>query len=194
MVGAPRRLGARGPGDRVAHPASLLHTMRMVPGTFKNLGAIVPVQQAAAAMESFFQQLVFNVQNLWSGQPRHETIQYDNHGFRLTITAMGDTIPWEFVQHTAFNGLELAARGFTELFDIMYANADGNILVAVSLRLLEHTLPSGSGESSQTGGADPGRDWREGSVPSVGTGADAANNVNNNNMLGTMGWGGGGTR
>lgn len=144
--------------------------------------------------ESFFQQLVFNVQNLWSGQPRHETIQYDNHGFRLTITAMGDTIPWEFVQHTAFNGLELAARGFTELFDIMYANADGNILVAVSLRLLEHTLPSGSGESSQTGGADPGRDWREGSVPSVGTGADAANNVNNNNMLGTMGWGGGGTR
>ena len=44
------RLEARNPGDQVAHPASLMHTMSMVPGTFRALANIMPVQQAAAAM------------------------------------------------------------------------------------------------------------------------------------------------
>ncbi|KAL9026444.1 MAG: hypothetical protein Q9180_007482, partial [Flavoplaca navasiana] len=106
-----------------------------------------------------------------------------SHGFTLMITALGDTIPWEFVQQFAVNGWNFAARGFTDLFDIMYRNADGTIIVNISLRLLNHALPeaaSGSGESSQTA-----EDWREGSVPSVGSGADA----NVNNMEG-FNWGG----
>lgn len=99
------------------------------------------------------------------------------------ITALGDTIPWEFVQRFAVNGWQFAARGFTDLFDIMYQNADGTILVNVSLRLLNQALTepaSGSGDSAQTA-----EDWREGSVPSVGSGADA--NVNN---MENFNWGG----
>ncbi|KAL8758760.1 MAG: hypothetical protein Q9199_001235 [Rusavskia elegans] len=159
--------------------------MTKVPGSFKAVATIAPVREAAAALEDFFMDLYEAVQTTWSNQPRHRTVVYDNNGFSLLITAMGDTIPWEFVQQLALNGWTFAARGFTDLFDVMYANANGNIMVSVSLRLLDHALPgsepgTGSGESSQTGwagGADGSGDWREGSVPSVGSGADA-NNMN----------------
>ena len=127
--------------------------------------------------EQFFIDLNERVGTEWINQPRHQAITYNNNGFSLVMIANGDTIPWEFVQEMAIRGWELAARGFTDLFDIMYANANGNIMVSVSLRLLDHALPGGdSGTSSQT--ATGG--WREGSVPSVGTGAEA------------QGWGGGG--
>lgn len=119
-----------------------------------------------------------------SSRPRQRTIAYQSNGFTLLISALGDTIPWEFVQQFAVNGWKFASRGFTDLFDIMYRNADGTIMVNVSLRLLGHALDeaaaSGSGESVQTA-----EDWREGSVPSVGSGADA--NVNN---MENFNWGG----
>ena len=97
---------------------------------------------------------------------------------------MGDTIPWEFVQEMAVRGCELAQKGFTDTYQIMYQNFDGSILVSVSLKVFDLALAgpesgSGVGSSSQTAAGD----WREGSVPSVGTGADA-----NNNMLYTN-WG-----
>ncbi|KAL8990612.1 MAG: hypothetical protein Q9169_008084 [Polycauliona sp. 2 TL-2023] len=104
---------------------------------------------------------------------------------------MGDTIPFEFVQEMAVRGAELAIQGFTELYDIMYQNADGSIMVSVSLRLMEHVLPGPESGSGGGGGSSQTADgyWREGSVPSVGSGADAAGAANNNN-LGYANWGG----
>lgn len=46
----PGLLKARGPGDQVGHPASLTHTMKRVPGSFKSVATIVPVREAAAAL------------------------------------------------------------------------------------------------------------------------------------------------
>ena len=114
----------------------------------------------------------------WSHQPRQRVISYSGRGFRFMVTATGDTIPWESLAQMTLNAWEFAARGFTDLFDIMYTNGDGSILVSASLRMIEQAVGpgTGSGESSQTGleGTDwGGTDWREGSVPSVGSGADA---------------------
>ncbi|KAL9628409.1 MAG: hypothetical protein Q9204_005903 [Flavoplaca sp. TL-2023a] len=185
MADIPGRLTSRagGPGNQVGHPASLMHTMTRVPGSFRNFVTIVPVEEAAAALKEFFLKVYESGLLAQSSRPRQGTITFQSHGFTLMITALGDTIPWEFVQKFAVNGWNFAARGFTDLFDIMYRNADGTIIVNVSLRLLNHALPeaaSGSGESSQTA-----EDWREGSVPSVGSGADA--NVNN---MENFNWGG----
>lgn len=48
----PGRLTSRagGPGNQVGHPASLMHMMTTVPGSFRNLVTIVPVEEAAAAL------------------------------------------------------------------------------------------------------------------------------------------------
>ncbi|KAI4273261.1 MAG: hypothetical protein LQ337_004766 [Flavoplaca oasis] len=181
----PGRLTSRagGPGNQVGHPASLMHMMTTVPGSFRNLVTIVPVEEAAAALKNFFLSVYEAGLTSQSSRPRQAAITFQSHGFTMMITALGDTIPWEFVQRFAVNGWQFAARGFTDLFDIMYQNADGTILVNVSLRLLNQALTepaSGSGDSAQTA-----EDWREGSVPSVGSGADA--NVNN---MENFNWGG----
>ncbi|KAL8856724.1 MAG: hypothetical protein Q9178_006681 [Gyalolechia marmorata] len=182
MAHGPRRLNARGRGDQIAHPNSLIHTMRKVPGSFRAIATVVPAKEAAAALEEFFMDIYRAISETWSQQPRRHAVSYSAKGFIFSVSATGDTIPWESLAQMTLNAWTFAARGFTDLFDIMYSNGDGKILVSVSLRMLEQAVVpgTGSGESSQTGldGTDwGGTDWREGSVPSVGSGADAANGL-----------------
>ncbi|KAL8912565.1 MAG: hypothetical protein Q9171_002429 [Xanthocarpia ochracea] len=178
MAHDPRHLNARGRGDQIAHPNSLIHTMRKVPGSFRAIATVVPAKEAAAALEDFFMDIYQAIAEKWSHEPRRHAISYSGRGFTLAVTASGDTIPWESLAQLTLNAWNFAARGFTDLFDIMYASGDGKILVSVSLRMIGQAVGpgTGSGESSQTGldGTEwGGTDWREGSVPSVGSGADA---------------------
>ncbi|KAL8726392.1 MAG: hypothetical protein Q9166_006743 [cf. Caloplaca sp. 2 TL-2023] len=176
MAHGPRRLTARAPGGSPGSFNSPILRMNMV--SFKALASILPTEEAARHLEDFYMDILVNVRNEWSKQPRSKGLYYNDKGFNFVISALGDTIPWEFVQEIVGRLWTCAARGFTELFDLMYATADNQIVVNISLRLIGAALPlvpgTGSGESSQTGlpGTDHGgTDWREGSVPSVGTGA-----------------------
>ncbi|KAL8789283.1 MAG: hypothetical protein Q9213_001206 [Squamulea squamosa] len=173
----PGRLRARtGPWGQANRPG-VVNTMKHVPGSFRALATVLPVKEAAAALEDFFMDLHHAVTATWANSPRRRVIVYTGQGFSLLISARGDTIPWDFIAQIAFNAWEGATRGFTELWDVMYSNADGSILVNLSLRLLNHVLSGpDSGSSSQdalTHTDWDGSDWREGSVPSVGSGADA---------------------
>ena len=69
---------------------------------------------------------------------------------------MGDSIPWEFVKKIADKLWECACMGKSDLFDVIYVDDAGQILVSISLRLAD------GGSSS-----DSGTEFREGSVPSV---------------------------
>ena len=131
--------------------------MKMV--TFQTVVAMAPVTNAAKFLESFYTSVAINAAGAWRALPQRETLRIVEGPFALSFTCFGDTIPWSFVKDMADRLWESACLGLSELFDAVYMTETGNIAVAVSMRLLEG---DGSSQSS-------GTDYREGSVPSVGS-------------------------
>ena len=126
--------------------------------TFKIVQALSPVVGAAKFLEEFYSSIAVRAGGTWQFRPRQESITITQGPVSLVLSSMGDTIPWDFVKSMAEMLWECACLGAADLFDAIYADEAGRIAVAVSLRLADDT----SGSSS-------GTDYREGSVPSVGS-------------------------
>ena len=133
-------------------------TVQMKMLTFKTVQALTPIVGAARFLEGFYSGIALKAGGAWQSQPRQDSITITQGPVSLVLTSMGDTIPWDFVKTMAERMWEIACMGAADLFDAVYASEGGKIAVAVSLRLVDDT----SGSSS-------GTDYREGSVPSVGS-------------------------
>lgn len=75
----------------------------------------------------------------------------------MSFSSIGDAIPWPFVKGIAERLWECACLGMADLFDVIYIDEAGQVIVNISLRLADS-----SGSSSGSG-----TEFREGSVPSV---------------------------
>lgn len=157
-------LSARANSFQQRTPPSL--TTPMVPVVFKtklltfsSTLLIEPIASAAKALEEFYSYIAFNAGSTWQTLPRRYQFNIEWGTFQLVFSSMGDTIPWDFVQEMAERLLTCARMGMSALFDAVYGDQAGQIGVAISLRLMGGVI---SGDSS-------GTDYREGSVPSVGS-------------------------
>ena len=131
-------------------------SMKMI--SFKTITLMTPLIGAAQFLEEFYAAVAIKAAGVWSSLPRERTLTINQGLFSLIFTSTGDTIPWSFVKEMADRLWEAACLGAAELFDAMYMDEIGRVAVAISLRLADGS----SSSSSDT-------DYREGSVPSVGT-------------------------
>lgn len=131
--------------------------MRMV--TFETVVAMAPVTNAAKFLESFYSSIAINAAGAWQALPQRDSFRIIEGPFALSFTCLGDTIPWSFVKDMADRLWECTCLGMSQLFDAVFVTDARDIAVAVSLTLMEG---DGSSQSS-------GTEYREGSVPSVGS-------------------------
>ena len=127
--------------------------------TFQTVTVLTPITGAAQFLEAFYSKIAVLAAGPWQALPMRESFNLQEGPFQLVFSCMGDTIPWNFVKGMADRLLEVTRLGVAELFDAIYMDDAGKIAVAVSLRFAD---PTSSGSSSDT-------DYREGSVPSVGS-------------------------
>ncbi len=127
--------------------------------SFKSVAALLPVTEAARYLEEFYSSIATNAAGAWRASPQEYSYLIQQGPFSLLFTSMGDTIPWNFVREMAERLWTCASAGMAELFEVVYMDDAGQVSCAVSLTLLDAEGSSGSA----------GTDYREGSVPSVGT-------------------------
>ena len=141
-------------------PPGFTSPLRMIPMkmlSFTKVGLLTPVAVAAKHLEDFYTSIYYKTAGEWQARPESDSLVIQEGSLQLSFYSLGDTIPWSFVT-TMVNRLhETAVRGATDLFDVMYADESGNIMVSVSLKIVDH-LSSSSGSD---------QDYREGSVPSI---------------------------
>ncbi|KAL8870215.1 MAG: hypothetical protein Q9174_003688 [Haloplaca sp. 1 TL-2023] len=149
---------------------------------FHTLAALYPVQQAAAALVGFYQNLANAAMGEWSRTPRLMGFQFSDprFGFSIYVSSLGDTIPWDVVAEMALRLKECAMRGLPYLLNLSYGSRDQRILLQIAVRLFGAAVkeltsdlvpwvvePNGlPGDNLISGEVD----YREGSVPSVESG------------------------
>lgn len=154
----PRRLDASMIEQRTnPRLSSAKVQMRMV--TFKTVVAMAPFTDAARFLETFYSSIAINAAGAWQALPQRNAFRIFEGPFALSFTCVGDSIPWSFVKDMADRLWECACLGMSQLFEAVFMTDARDIAVAVSLTLMEG---DGSSQSSST-------DYREGSVPSVGS-------------------------
>lgn len=124
--------------------------------TFTTIGYITPIASAARALEDFYSSIAIKAGGVWAANPRLEHFSIQEGNFELSFESIGDAIPWPFVKRMAEKLWESACLGMAQLFDVVYADDAGQVLVSISLRLTD----GGSSSGSDT-------QYREGSVPSI---------------------------
>lgn len=129
---------------------------------FQSMGVIYPITNAARFLEDFYSGIAIKASTVWRTEPRTDYITINHGPFQLTFNSIGDTISWEYVQAVADSLWESAALGFAEFFQAYYADDTGTVAAAVTLKFAD-------GAESSSGYSVGGSDWREGSVPSVGS-------------------------
>ena len=123
--------------------------------TLTKIGLIAPIASAARALEDFYSSIALQAAGPWQAEPRSENFSIQEGSFQLSFRSTGDTIPWDFVKEMAERLWECACLGLTHLFDAMYIDEVGQVVVSISLRLADES-------SSSSGGY-----YREGSIESV---------------------------
>ena len=151
--------------------AAHIPSKRMMPGltpmvktrlnmlNFESIRPIVPVHKASKFLEEFYAQIALAAGGVWSQRPRKYAFAIREGNFELSFRSLGDSIPWEVVKDLAERMWECAVMGLTDLFEVVYTDADGQIGLKVTMTIIDASLSS------------EGDDFREGSVPSV-TGPD----------------------
>lgn len=129
---------------------------------FQSMGVIYPIAGAAKFLEDFYSNIAIKASTVWKTETRRDYLTIDQGPFRLTINSIGDTISWEWVQAVADSLWESAALGMAEFFQAYYATDSGMVGTAISLKFVD-------GAESSSGYSVGSSDWREGSVPSVGS-------------------------
>ena len=154
----PRRVGASMIEQRTNPSLSSAKVqMRMV--TFQTLVAMAPVTNAARFLENFYSSIAISAAGAWQALPQRNSFRIVEGPFALSFICVGDTIPWSFLKDMADRLWESDCLGMTQLFEAIFMTDARDIAVVVSLTLMEG---DGSSQSS-------GTDYREGSVPSVGS-------------------------
>lgn len=130
---------------------------------FQTLTAMVPVTAPAKFLENFFSSIAIKAdpeRGEWGSLlPRREAFTVVEGSLRLSFSAVGDTIPWDFVKDFADKLWECAVVGVTQLFQTVYMDDTGTVGVQISLTLIDESSV-GSGSGSATG-------YREGSWDSI---------------------------
>ena len=126
------------------------------------LAMILPVADAARYLEEFYSSIAIKASTEWQSRPEEYSYNFVQGAFQLSFASIGEPIPWSFVKGVANMLWEVACTGFAEFFDAYYKDDTGSIYATVSLRFVE----GGGGPSS---GWSATSDFREGSVPSVGS-------------------------
>ena len=139
------------------HP---LVAMKMV--AFQSLGIIYPILNAAKFLEDFYSGIAIKASTVWKTEPRRNYLTIDQGPFRLTISSMGGTISWQWLQTISDELWETAALGMAQFFHAYYADDGRTFGIAISLKFID-------GAESSSGYSVGSSDWREGSVPSVGS-------------------------
>lgn len=129
---------------------------------FQSMGIIYPIASAARALEDFYSGIAIKASTVWQTEPRRNYLTIDQGAFRLTISSIGDTISWQWVQSVADGLWETAALGMAEFFEAYYSDDSLTFGTAISLKFTD-------GAESSSGYSVGSSDWREGSVPSVGS-------------------------
>ena len=127
--------------------------------TFQTVTVLTPITGAAQFLEDFYSRIAALAAGPWQALPQRESFSLQEGPFQLVFNCMGDTIPWSFVKEMADRLWETTRMGIAEFFDSIYMDDAGKIAVAISLKFAD---PNSSSSSSDT-------DYREGSVPSVGS-------------------------
>ncbi|KAL8682103.1 MAG: hypothetical protein Q9186_001808 [Xanthomendoza sp. 1 TL-2023] len=131
---------------------------------FTVLGSLTPVPAAVRRMENLYIDVVQAALGEWSRTPRMPGFYYSDDVFALAMQCQGGVIPWEFVAEIADMLWESTVRGSTLLFSMLYSSPDRDVMVQISLTLMQAAVGSG-GPGTGTSSGDT--NWREGSVPSV---------------------------
>ena len=124
---------------------------------FQKIGLLTPVVSAAKAMEGFYHSVASKAAGEWQATPNLAQVVIQEGRLQLSFLCTGDTIPWNFVKNTALRLYEAATLGFTDLFEAIYMDEAGSVVVTVAVKVTD-ALSSSGGSTS---------DYREGSVPSV---------------------------
>ena len=127
---------------------------------FQRLSLLYPVVSAAKFLEDFYIEIATKAETVWKTEPRDYVFRFQQGPFLFKIESMGETVSWHFVHEVADLCWECACRGMAELFEAFFMDDSRTIGAVVSL-----TMADNEGSSQYSSGTD----WREGSVPSVGT-------------------------
>ena len=133
------------------------HPARLNLFHFQKIGLLTPVVSAAKAMEGFYHSVAAKAAGEWQATPTLAQVIIQEGKLQLSFLCTGDTIPWNFVKNTAMRLYEAATLGFTDLFEAIYMDEAGTVVVSVAVKITD-ALSSSGGSTS---------DYREGSVPSV---------------------------
>ena len=133
------------------------HPARLNMFHFQKIGLLTPVISAAKVMEGFYQSVAAKAAGEWQATPNLAQVVIQEGKLQLSFLCTGDTIPWNFVKNIALKLYEAATLGFTDLFEAIYMDEAGTVVVSVAVKVTD-ALSSSGGSTS---------DYREGSVPSV---------------------------
>ncbi|KAL8799819.1 MAG: hypothetical protein Q9182_005614 [Xanthomendoza sp. 2 TL-2023] len=129
---------------------------------FKALASITPMPEVVHRLEELYINIIEACQDEWAKTPRMPGFYFSDDVFAFAMSCRGGVIPWEFVAEIADMLWESTARGSTVLFAMIYSSPNREVLINISLTLMQDETGSGTGGSTDT-------NWREGSVPSVGS-------------------------
>lgn len=117
---------------------------------------IVPTIMAAETLKSFWYQISIDAMQAdvdHITNAKHFTITAG--ALQLTISCVGQAIPWDFVQDFASNQIQAVAIGWLNTFDAIYQQDSTGYLVFVSLKIVESVKGSPSRKRPH-----PGADWK----------------------------------
>ncbi|KAL8820182.1 MAG: hypothetical protein Q9223_001541 [Gallowayella weberi] len=131
--------------------------------------SITPLPQVIRRLEELYINIIEACMDEWAKTPRMPGFYFSDDVFAFAMSCQGGVIPWEFVQEVADMLWESTARGSTALFAMVYSSPNRDVLIKISLTLMQHQLEAASGQPGTGTGGSTDTNWREGSVPSVGS-------------------------
>lgn len=137
-------------------PGLNVRNLKMKMIAFRSFGVIIPIANAARALEEFYAGISNQAATEWAHTPQEDSLLIKEGAFQLSLFSFGDTIPWTFVKDLAHRLWESARLGLADVFEALYMEETQNIGVQITLRVVE-------GSSS----SDSAWDYREGSVESI---------------------------
>lgn len=117
---------------------------------------IVPTVMAAETLKAFWTKIAMDAMEA--------EIEHIINSFHFSITAgalqvtmssVGQAIPWDFVQDFALNQIKAVAMGWLDTFDAIYQQDGTGFMVFVSMKIIESLKDLPSRKRPR-----PGADWR----------------------------------
>lgn len=117
---------------------------------------IVPTLMAAETLKAFWTKISIDAMEAdieHISNSKHFTITAGV--LQVTMSCVGQAIPWDFVQDFASNQIEAVAMGWLDIFDAIYQQEGIGYMVFVSMKIVELLKATPSRKRPR-----PGLDWR----------------------------------